>query len=1043
MFTLFYRNPRLLILTIGLILVAGLSSFKILPRQEDPELVRRYAIIKVHLPGAKAERVESLVTEKVEEKIAEIEEVKHIISTSHKGLATLQVELKDRLGARQVEEVWSRLRNKLRDAVPLLPPGTSEPEFESLEARAYGMIVALVWKGSGKANLSQMRRRAKDLEQALWGVGGTEKIDFFGEPLEEILVELNPGALTSLGLTAKEVSEQIRQSDAKVAAGQFQSDKNQMLVEVKSELDSLKRIGAIPIRYGKKGVVVYLGDLAKIKKTLASPPESLSLVRGKPALMVALHVESGRRIDYWAQKIHKKLVDFQSQLPGSLSLEVIFDQSGYTESRLANLLQNLMVGCFLVALVVFLMMGWKSALIVSIALPLSALMVLFGLRVLGIPIHQMSVAGLIIALGLLIDNAIVVVDEVQIRLGEGYSSLQAISESVSYLLVPLLGSTLTTVLTFMPIALMPGGAGEFVSSMAISVILALFSSLLLSLTVIAALTGWFHRPLLRSSSPSRLASGFSFQGLSRLYQWSLEGLFRKPLWGIGLGLLLPLLGFLSFFHLNEQFFPPSQRDQLQIEVELPPLSAIAQTRSLALEVRQTLLQNPQIEEAHWVLGRSAPTFYYNLPKGKEGAPQYAQALVQLKSAKDTERLVNALQGELNQAFPQARILVRQLEQGPPVPAPVEIRLYGADLRILDQWGDRIRQDLANLPQITHVRSSLSEVSPKVEFLLTEEKVRLRGLNYTAIANQLQGRLEGNRGGSLLEGSEELPVRVRLPGGQRKDLDQIASQNIITPSGASVPLSSLGKVHLVPEYSAIHRRNRRRYNTVQAFVQAGVLPSRVLNQFKPRLKEISRHLPLGYTCQLGGEAEGRNDAVGNLVTSLGLLAALMVVTLVLSFNSFRLAGLIGVVGILSVGHGIFSLYLFGFPFGFMAIVGTMGLIGVAINDSIVVLAALQEDSQSNQGDPSAVARVVIRSTRHVLATTLTTIAGFIPLLLGGGAFWPPVAVSIGGGVGGATLLALYFVPSAYILLMCRGKCQDLLKSPAEEKEDPSIPLPTVS
>ena len=1064
MFTLFYRNLRLLILTLVLIIVWGLSSYQLLPRLEDPELTSRGARVTTFLPGANPYRVESLVTEKIEEELREIEEIETLQSTSRKGTSNIVIELFDEV--KDVERVWARIRDKVADASPQLPPGATEPEFENLEAKAYALIVALTWEQDNKPNYAILRRRAESLSDRLRALGGTEKVEIFGEPDEEIAVEIDQAELAMLGITARDLSQQIEASDAKVTAGQLRGNRNDLAIEIEGELDSLDRIRQIPIRFGDRSQFVRLGDIASVQKGIVQPPSDIAIVSGRPAIALAVFVQSSQRLDQWADRARNSLDEFRQQLPRGIELQIVFDQSRYVTARLNNLIFNLMLGGVLVFSVTLFIMGWQSAIVIGLSLPLSGL-ILFGcMRFFGIPLHQMSITGLIVALGLLIDNAIVVVDEVRNHLLRGIKPIEAIEKSIRYLAVPLLASTLTTVLAFVPIVLLPGGSGEFVGTIGVSVIIALFSSLFLALTIIPALTARLYRsnrldspinapldspinaPLdsalngnnNRNKKKYRRSSwwqvGFSYSGLTRIYRWSLKFILARPVLGILLAFVLPAIGFSQFPNLEEQFFPPADRDQFQIELEMPSSGALKETRSLLLQARQLILRHPEVTNVHWFGGQNAPAFYYNMIGGQEGAANYGQALVQLNSAIAAKTLIPVLQSELDAAFPEARILVRQLEQGPPFDAPIEMRIYGSDLQELRRLGEKVRGELARTANVTHTRANLSEALPQLKLRLDEDEVRLAGLDKTSVARQLETSLEGAVGGSVLEFTEELPVRVRLSASNRSDLSRIGSldllavgesldrqaspteQNNRTNSVEVIPLSAVGQVKLVPQLAAIARRNARRVNTVQGFLQAGVLPASVLSEFQQRLEQSDFQLPPGYSFEFGGEDAERDGAVGGLLSTVGIIIVLTIASLVLSLGSFRLASIIAIVGFCSIGLGLFSLWVFGFPFGFMAIIGSIGLVGVAINDSIVVLAALKADPATRQGNYKAAIEIVVHATRHVIATTLTTTIGFVPLLLDGGGFWPPLAVIISGGIGGATLLALYFVPSAYLLLVRR-------------------------
>lgn len=396
-------------------------------------------------------------------------------------------------------------------------------------------------------------------------------------------------------------------------------------------------------------------------------------------------------MDHWAADARREVAALAEKLPNGIGLQIVFDQSRYTEVRLDALLMNLAMGAAAVVVVMLVMMGWRSALIVSLSLPLSSLMVLAGMNVLGIPLHQMSVTGLIIALGLLIDNAIVMVDEVQERLAHDKSPAQAISSSVRHLAVPLLGSTLTTALAFAPIALMPGSVGEFVGTIAISVILALVSSLFLAMTVIPAVTGIAAQFGNGNERKAWWNNGFSNQTLTNAYSWMLDRIFARPLIGLAIGTAMPIAGFVAATQLIEQFFPPTGRDMFQIELDLPTYASMDQTTSTARRARDMMVEHPQVSDVHWFMGNSAPSFYYNLVADQEDAPFYAQGIVQLESAGGSTELIHELQDELDEAFPGTRVLVRQLEQGPPFDAPIELRLYGPDVNRLADLGERPAQ----------------------------------------------------------------------------------------------------------------------------------------------------------------------------------------------------------------------------------------------------------------------------------------------------------------------------------------------------------------
>ena len=1026
MTNLFYRNPRLLVLTLLLVMISGLLSVQMLPRLEDPRLTKRTALVITNYPGAPAERVEALVTKKIEDKLREVEEIRFIDSTSRANISVIQLELKEDLSEAEVEQQWSRIRDKVSDAKASFPVGVPDPEFnlEDTEADAYTMVVGLVWNPATPEGVDPesvpyavLRRKAEVLQDLLRNVPGTKQVELFGSPEEELAIDVDAARLANLNLSAQDIAATLSASDPKQSAGLVRGEHSDLQIEVSGQFETLDRVREIPIRTGIRGQVLRLGDLADVRKAVRNPPSELAFLSGKAAVVVAARMEGSQRVDVWRDRVRAVVDPFAAELPSTVTLQTLFDQSVYVARRLEGLFWNFLMSTALVILVTLALMGVRSSLVVGVALPLTTLMVLAAMWFLGMPLHQMSVTGLIIALGILIDNAIIVVDEVRHHLAEGMSAPAAVSKAASYLAIPLFGSTVTTMLSFAPIALMPGGAGEFVGPIAISVMLALGSSFILALTVVPALAALAEQrlPFLDRIPVQWLREGYSNPRLGVKYEAFLSWAFAHPWRGIALALVLPALGFFAATRLNEQFFPPAEREQFQIQLRLPNEASIRQTVETTQRARAMLLEDPAVVDVHWFAGENAPKFYYNMLAGDDGSAFYAQAMVELRSVDAYFDTINRLQARLDREFPESQFVARQLEQGPPFAAPVELYLYGSDFSELHAWGERLRGILAGVPGVTHTRTTLEDGLPKLSFVTNDTELRLAGLNPQQVASQMQANLEGSLGGTLLEATEQLPVRVRVRDDIRSSVGGVSAIHLQRGGAESFPATAVGSFDLLPVLAAINRRDGVRVNKIQGFVSAGLLPSTLLAEFQKRIAAEGLHLPQGMRIEVGGESKERNDAVGNLLSSIGILVLLMVATLVLSLKSFRLTGMIFVVAGLSAGTGFLGLWLFGYPFGFTAITGIMGLIGLAINTAIIVLAGIQDSAAATAGDRDAIRAVVMRNTRHILATTLTTLIGFVPLLIGGGGFWPPMALAICGGVIGGTLLGLLFAPCSYLLL----------------------------
>ncbi|BFM10751.1 efflux RND transporter permease subunit [Simiduia litorea] len=1015
----FVENPRLVILVIAVLLVGGLAAVNSLPLSEDPYITGRHATILTPFPGASAERVEVLVTEKIENKVRELAELELVTSVSKAGLSTLMIELKGTIPPEDVPGLWSRTRALIDEVQTQMPEGVLPTRMLDNRSHAFTRILALQWHGKGEPDMAILARYAQELESRLRGLAGSWRVEKFGAAQEEIQVAIDSHRVASLGLTPADIGHAISRADSKVAAGELSAGHLSVAVEVRGEIDSVERVRQVPLQSPAYGSLV-VGDIAHVYRAEKTPQDSLAIVHGERAVVVSVSMLADQRIDRWSEKVDQRLQDFEAILPANIQLQTLFDQRGYTETRLSDLMGNVVLGFTLILLVLFFTLGWRSAIIVALALPLTAMFTLAVMKFYGLPIHQMSVTGLIVALGIMVDNAIVMVDSIARERRAGHARTEAVLRSVRHLWLPLLGSTLTTILAFMPIVLMPGPAGEFVGGIALSVIFSLVGSWIISHTLIAGLAGrWLPQ---EQKSLRWFECGISGAKFSAKAEKMIAAAMRRPLATLVAVASLPLLGFVAAGHLTEQFFPASDRDMFHIEVYLPEQATIDATRQVVANISDYLTAEvPEIEEAHWFIGSAAPAFYYNLMFGRDGSANYAQAMVKTAHFSIANKLIPNLQKQLDQHFPSAQILVRKLEQGPPFEAPVEVRLFGPSLDVLKAKGDEVRAAMVAVPAVTHSRASLAAAVPKLWLDVDEDVAKRAQLQLVDLSQQMQNALDGLVGGSLIEGTTQVPVRVRLQAQQRVDLDVLQQFQFVAGVVAddrAVPLTSVAGLDVEPAQATITRRDGERVNTLQAFIRDGVLPATVLTQLQTQLDAQGFHLPPGYRLTFGGESAERDEAVHDLMGSVGLILTLLVLVVVLSFNSFRLSAIIFAVAFQSIGLGLLCVYLFNYPFGFTVIIGLLGLMGLAINAAIVILAELKSDANSVRGDEADIVAGVMRCGRHIVSTTITTVGGFLPLILAGGGFWPPFAIAIAGGTVLTTLLSFLFVPAAFVLFARR-------------------------
>ncbi|MGI2148358.1 efflux RND transporter permease subunit [Shewanella baltica] len=1018
----FVENGRLVSLVIALLLVAGFGAISSLPRTEDPHITNRFASVITPYPGASAERVEALVTEVLENQLRRLEEIKLIQSTSRPGISVIQLELKDTV--METDPVWSRARDLLADAKINLPEGIPSPTLDDQIGYAYTAILSLVWNSNTPVRVDMLNRYAKELQSRLRLLSGTDFVKLYGAPTEEMLVQLDGNKMSQLQLTPASIAHILSGADSKIAAGEINNREFRALVEVSGELDSLTRIRQVPLKIDNQGQIIRLGDIALVTRQAKTPADSIALVDGEQGVFVAARMLNNSRVDLWQAQVNSVVDELNREVPANIQIQWLFEQNSYTSDRLGGLVVNLLQGFVIILLVLLLTLGLRNAIIVAISLPLTALFTLACMKYIGLPIHQMSVTGLVVALGIMVDNAIVIVDAISQRRQQGMSRLAAVSETIHHLWLPLAGSTITTILAFAPIVLMPGAAGEFVGGIAMSVMFALLGSYLISHTIIAGLAGRFSH---EGKYDVWYQHGINLPLVSQYFQTSLRIALKRPILSALLIGITPVLGFYASGKMTEQFFPPSDRDMFQIEVYLAPHVSLDNSLNQVQLMDKKLHAVNGITQVDWVVSGNTPSFYYNLTQRQQGATNYAQAMVKVTDFERANELIPELQQQFDSAFPEAQVLVRKLEQGPPFNAPVELMIFGPNLDTLRTLGDEVRNILAQTPDVLHTRATLSAGAPKLWLQVNEDASLMSGLSLTDIAKQIQMSTTGVIGGSVLEQTESLPVRVRLGDGSREQVTRLSEIQLVTPSGESVALSALAHNEVQVSRGAIPRRNGQRVNTIEAYIVSGVLPAQVLNDVKDKVAQLA--LPSGYRIEIGGESAKRNEAVGNLLSNVMLVVTLLLATVVLSFNSFRLTAIILLSAIQSAGLGLLAVFVFGYPFGFPVIIGLLGLMGLAINAAIVILAELEDMPSVRLGDMETIVSTVSSCGRHISSTTITTVGGFIPLIIAGGGFWPPFAIAIAGGTLLTTLLSLVWVPTMYLLLMKTRKANNQSAIPA--------------
>lgn len=1019
-----FTHSRYLALFILSILMVGYTSFNNMARQEDPTITSFVASLQTFFPGASPARVESLITKPLEDAIREIPEITEVSSTSTSGVSVLKIELDYRLPPSEMDRVWSEVRDKTNDVAANFPAAAGAPELDDDLLRAYVKILSLSAEPGKDIPVSLLRREALTFADAAKRVDHTRGVRIWGLPDEEVTVALDEALLARSGITVGEVALAIRKADVRVPTGRLSGKDGSMTIELSGEFTDVESVRNIIVRSLPNGRIIKVADIASVEKSERQPLSRIAISNGERSVLIAVEMNKGFQVDRYSDIFDEFLEEYKSELPPYLTLETSYDQSVYTEARLWSVAKNLLVGIALVIAVLMLTLGWRASLVVALILPLCSLLSMIVLRYLEVPIHQMSVTGLVVALGLLVDGSIVMVDECRKRLLEGLKPIDAMTGAVSRLRIPLLSSTVTTVLAFLPMAILPGPAGNFLGAVATSVIVMLIASLVLALSITPVLAARIIPADLHESS-HWWEGGMQSELIGRWFSRSLDWSMRNPIASVALALVLPITGFLSAPTLTNQFFPATDRDQFYIQITLPQGSDILETLSVVEALDDALHKEDLVRRVDWTVGESAPPFYYNLRSNKEGVPNWAEGLILTTDENKTDALIRRLQLEFDEAHPNAQIIVRGIDQGPPVEAPLEVEIKGPNIAILKALGEEMRLRIERLPDVTHTRTSMTPGGPKVLFDLDEAEVNRVGLGKASVASTINGALTGIVAGELLEDTERLPIRVRLIEEDWNRFSEIRNLRIpLPPAGDralnAVPIGTLGDASLIPDRSPITRKDGQRNNKVQAYLTRGVLPEEALKLLQADLAQNPIDLPTGYSYSFGGDSDERAMVVNDLKAPMGMITAALIATILLTFNSWRLSAVAGIVTICSFGLSLLSLAVFHHPLGVTALIGVIGSIGVSINAAIIIITALQQNPGAMAGDVVSVREVVLDSSRHIVSTTITTFGGFLPLILEGSNFWPPFAMAIAGGVLLSTVVSFYLVPAMFYMFSTSSK-----------------------
>jgi len=1007
------EKPRILFLTLAFILLSGISSGLSVPIQENPELAERWGGVRVFLPGASPERIETEIVNDLEIKLREVEEIYELESIITQGFSTIVVELNQSVPPILIEETWSKVQDKLNQIV--IPQG-AEIFLDRSSGPPITVQYAIAWNGGGDAPLIMMSRLANQLKRKLSSIGSSHQTAIFGETDEEILIELDSSKLSSLGLSFKDIASAIQALDAKKPIGVSSNNNSELLYRLKDNIQSIQKLSEIPIKVINKSEIIQLDDVAFISKIPVSPIEDIFLFNGNVVISVAGTGSFSQRVHDYVERATIVVDEMKETLPTEITIDLIYDESAYTTKKFNELVKSFSLAIFFVLALSLFFLGIRSAIIVTLILPFSICLVMVGCRFIGLPLHMTSITGIIIALGLLIDNGIIVVEDYKNRRASGLNINESISQGLKNLWAPLTAATATTVFSFLPIVTGEGSSIEFVGGMAMTVIMSITSSLVLALLMVPVLMSYMEKiPLFKDVDISK--EGYRNEKILNKYRAFLNWAFLVPRRAIMISLALPVLGFFLFNSLPKDFFPAQDRDMFRVNIELSSNASSLTTMQRVKEIREDILDSDliSIEKDYSFIGRMMPRVLMNVVGGeeKQGSNNIAQSVFFATDYYEMIENLPDLSRRLAKNNPDIIVYVDSFSSGPPVFSDVSYVIFGDDPDLLKLLGEELELIINNSTDVSFTKSATSDSITNVEFELNSSNISMSGQNANYLVNEMFTANNGIFVGTMLDSNKEIPVRLK----------GLSNKNNITGNTSFITMpsqdgfeyfDSFGKSSLTNKSSTITRLDGQRTNDVEGWIWTGTLPSATEKSLKKDVQDFESRLPIGYSLKQLGEAESRGQSQASLYSSAFMYFILIIVGLVMALNSFREAGLILSVAFLSIGLSFLGLFVGQQNYGFIGTISAIGLIGLSINDSIIVLSHIKEEAEKKSITKAELVEVVIRSTRHIITTSLTTLGGFLPLIFAS-VFFKPLAWAMSIGVLGATITALLYIPAMFMIM----------------------------
>lgn len=996
------KNNRLsIVLTLAMI-AWGLISYLNLPKAEDPGFVVRTAIVNTQMPGASAQRMEELVTSVLEEAIMEMPELDNVQSISREGLSYITVNFKERY--KVMRPIFDSLRRKIEAASTELPADIQGPFIDDEFGDVFGSLYTLTGDGF---DLTELANMADDIRDELIGIDLVSKVELYGKQKEVIYVQYSDARLREMGLSPAQLSDAISSVNVISPGGDIVIGEERISLEPSGNFSSLEDLKQTVIRDTQNNLI-QLQDIANITRVLEDPATSQVFANGQPAMVLAIAMNEGGDVLKLGEQLRAFASDVQRSLPLGVDLRESAFQADIVKLKIQDFISSIAQAIAIVFVVLVIFLGLRTALAVAILIPLAILSTLALMSVFNISINQVSLAGLIISLGLLVDNGIVINESIMLKMEKGEKGIEAAALTIGELKIPLLVASLTTVAAFMPIALAESAVGEFCAAIFYIVAIALGSSWIFSVTIIPTIAAL----LLKVDDKKEEKNSFLVETYGKLIQTVLK--FR---WATVL-LMIPLFGSVGFAlsHVPAVFIPPSDEAIVSVELDLPLGRDIEVTRQVSdqLQLTYQAIKDDSGLITGWTnfVGSSAPKFKLGYNPGA-GNAAHISSIVNVADSDALDPTIAKLIDYIADNHPDVEYKIERLSQGPPVSYPIQVRLSGKSISELERGATEIKQKLLEIPGVLAIKDDWGARTKKIAIDINQERARASGVTSADVANSLRQSLSGFSASDFREGEDRIPITLIAEGLERKDLRRVNDLTINSQSGASVTLAQVADTRVQWSASNILRRDRIRTVTVSATLFHGYTATDINQTFSPWLKDFEGELPSGYAIDIGGESESSDDANQSIVDKLPLAIICIVLLLVGQFNSLRK----GTIILLTIPMGVigmaWGLWIAQTTFGFFTILGVLSLAGIIINNAIVLIDSIDSFQDQGANPWNAIVAASESRLRPILLTTATTCGGMIPLWLGGGMF-ETMAVTIFFGLLFGSVITLVVVPALYAI-----------------------------